>query len=402
MRKIILLICVLIYISPAIAGGYKKIGIDKHKIYRYDFDLSSSTLELTRALDDGKFALENVLTCSRRHASDAAFNGGFYHEGYGRSGVPVWLMINSSNVFAIKSNQFALYITKDNEIKFDKLKTNIFLQSDRNKKIEISSINNPAPSGIKLFTQNYWTSTLSNPGTFEIIVENNIISSINHNGNNKIPHDGFVISANNSKNLQELSRLQVGEKLSYNLSISAGKKQLDLSKISTVMSGSDMLLKDSKIPTNITSKENSSPFRDAPHGRTAICQFDETKYAVYVADHNPAKNIYEITIRDIIIPLKKAGLDRETAMKMRLEELIQKYQTIEAREDFSIGMLLGDFAKFLKQEGCKNVINLDGGGSATLVVENKVINTPSGLQNINIEGKNLRNVGDIFLIKKKK
>ncbi len=402
MKKFLFLFVTLVtFSSTAFAEHYKKMEFEEHKIFKYEFDLTDHKLELVRALDDGKLAVENVLSCSRRHNAEAAFNGGFYHEGHAKTGVPTWLMINKSNNFAVKSVQDAMYIEND-EIKFNKLKTRIFLIDANNKKIEIHSINNPVPSGIRLFTQNYWKKTLTDPGTFEVVVDKGVIISMNKNGNNDIPENGFVLSSNNSSELGRLSHLKIGQKLSYELMIKVAGKPLILAEIPLIISGSDLLIKNFRIPNNITSKRNKSTFRDEPHGRTAICQFNKTKYAVYIADHNPAKSVYDISFRDMIMPLKREGLNRETALKMPLGELLQLYAKLDASSERSIGISLGDFARFLEREGCMNAINLDGGGSSTLVVGNKVVNTPTGLQNVNVEGKNLRAVGDILLIKKKK
>ncbi len=401
MKKLYTFIIILITAFSSFAEHYKKIEIEDHKIFKYEFDLTDHKLELVRALDDGKLALENVLSCSRRHNAEAAFNGGFYHEGHAKAGVPTWLMINKYNSFAIKSVQDAIYI-QDDEIKFNKLKTHIYLVDEHNKKIEINSINNPVPTGIRLFTQNYWEKTLTDPGVLEIIVENGLITAINKDGNNNIPNNGFVISSNNGSHMGKLSHLKIGQKLSYELTIKVAGKPLILSEIPLIISGSDLLIKNFRIPAKITSKINKSAFRDEPHGRTAICQFNKTKYAVYVVDHNPAKSVYDIAFRDMVVPLKREGLDRETALKMSLGELLQLYTKLDASSERSIGISLGDFAKLLEREGCMNAINLDGGGSSTLVVNNKVVNNPTGLQNVNVEGKNLRAVGDILLIKKKK
>ena len=51
------------------------------------------------------------------------------------------------------------------------------------------------------------------------------------------------------------------------------------------------------------------------------------------------------------------------------------------REGFSVGMTLGEFADEFRRRGCNNAINLDGGGSSTLVLRTpegyRVMNRPS-------------------------
>lgn len=47
------------------------------------------------------------------------------------------------------------------------------------------------------------------------------------------------------------------------------------------------------------------------------------------------------------------------------------------QENLSVGMSLKELAIFLKHLGLKSAINLDGGGSSTLVVNGKILNNPS-------------------------
>lgn len=44
----------------------------------------------------------------------------------------------------------------------------------------------------------------------------------------------------------------------------------------------------------------------------------------------------------------------------------------------SVGMTLHELASYMRQLGCTDALNLDGGGSSTMVIKNKVINNPSG------------------------
>ncbi|MDZ7268136.1 MAG: phosphodiester glycosidase family protein [candidate division KSB1 bacterium] len=46
---------------------------------------------------------------------------------------------------------------------------------------------------------------------------------------------------------------------------------------------------------------------------------------------------------------------------------------------YSVGMTLAELANFLSELGCTQAINLDGGGSSTLVVRGEVVNRPSDL-----------------------
>lgn len=45
--------------------------------------------------------------------------------------------------------------------------------------------------------------------------------------------------------------------------------------------------------------------------------------------------------------------------------------------NYSVGVSLTELANFLLEFGAMEAINLDGGGSSTMVVENKIVNKPS-------------------------
>ena len=51
--------------------------------------------------------------------------------------------------------------------------------------------------------------------------------------------------------------------------------------------------------------------------------------------------------------------------------------TVDGRQDGSVGMSFGEMAEFLLAVGAWEAVNLDGGGSTTMVVQGKVVNAPS-------------------------
>lgn len=51
--------------------------------------------------------------------------------------------------------------------------------------------------------------------------------------------------------------------------------------------------------------------------------------------------------------------------------------TVDGRQEFSVGMSLPEFADYLISIGVHNGLNLDGGGSTTLVIGGDVVNSPS-------------------------
>ena len=65
--------------------------------------------------------------------------------------------------------------------------------------------------------------------------------------------------------------------------------------------------------------------------------------------------------------------------------------TVDGRTDESAGIDLYDLSKLLLELGATDAMNLDGGGSTTMFLDGKVVNTPSDK-----EGE--RKVGDAVLV----
>jgi len=51
--------------------------------------------------------------------------------------------------------------------------------------------------------------------------------------------------------------------------------------------------------------------------------------------------------------------------------------TVDGRQEHSLGMTLYELADFMHSLGCAEALNLDGGGSTTMVVRGKIVNHPS-------------------------
>jgi exopolysaccharide biosynthesis protein len=129
-----------------------------------------------------------------------------------------------------------------------------------------------------------------------------------------------------------------------------------------VVGGIPLLIKDKKpIPYHQEKKIDS--FRDDRHARTAVCVKQDGSWLWFVASHtkNP---------------------DRE-----HLTHILE-------------GFTLKELTDFLLKQGCIDAINLDGGGSSTLVINNKIVNQPAGDFNP-LMGYVERPVHDAMLLKLK-
>jgi hypothetical protein len=54
------------------------------------------------------------------------------------------------------------------------------------------------------------------------------------------------------------------------------------------------------------------------------------------------------------------------------------FAVIDGRQKHSEGFTIVQLAEFMRQLGCTSALNLDGGGSSTIVIKDKIVNSPSG------------------------
>lgn len=166
-------------------------------------------------------------------------------------------------------------------------------------------------------------------------------------GNYRIPESGFIISANN----------QYSSYLERNLSIGDTVK---------------MLLKLNPFYQNIRSLTGGWPLLV-----------------------NKGENIIRLN------PETEGVIDRfsnnrhpRTGIGFSADSTIIYFVTVDGRQKHSRGMTLEEFSDLMIREGVYYGLNLDGGGSTVMIINNEIVNSPS-----DIEGE--RKVGNCLLLIKR-
>lgn len=154
----------------------------------------------------------------------------------------------------------------------------------------------------------------------QIVISNGKLIKTSH-GSNQIPKDGFVV---------------VGSQKNIDTIINAKRFKLDIKinpewqDVNHIISGGPYLVKNGDIYVDMTAQKLGSVGGRNP--RTAIG---------YTKDNN-------------LIML-----------------------TADGREGASIGLTLNELANLMKELGCVNAMNLDGGGSTVMYIQGKVVNKPA-------------------------
>jgi exopolysaccharide biosynthesis protein len=200
----------------------------------------------------------------------------------------------------------------------------------------INGLNRPrADDELIVFTPEFHRTTLTDPKGLEVIVRRGRIAEIrDQQGSSTIPSDGFVISA--SGKASEWVRQNLGKRTSVRLSLKMSPVETDQKeewqKAASIVGGGPQLIKDGRVEITNTAEKILPAFVSDLHPRTAIA-------------------------------------------KLKSGELL--LVTVDGRQTASIGMSLTMLADLLIEFGATDAINLDGGGSTTMVIRNKLVNKPS-------------------------
>lgn len=52
---------------------------------------------------------------------------------------------------------------------------------------------------------------------------------------------------------------------------------------------------------------------------------------------------------------------------------------VDGRQKSSVGMTMDELAGLMLEMGCAQAMNLDGGGSTTMAIKNRIVNSPSDI-----------------------
>lgn len=260
-----------------------------------------------------------IRTIAQRNNSIAAINGTYFKP---QNGIPLGtLMIDKKVYTGPIYNRVAMGIGKDN-FKMAQVQFNSTLKAGR-ENLKIDNINQPRmlSTYVLLYTKD-WGQMSPPPPKYGInlAIQDNKILTIS-NGSIAIPDQGYIIS---------------GPKAKLEPFFNAKKVELDIKmnpeweNIDHIISGGPYLIKEGAIYIDVAAQKLNAITGKNP--RTAIG---------YTANN----------------------------------EFIMV--TVDGREESSVGMTLGELARTMKDFGCINAMNLDGGGSSVMYVNGRVVNSPA-------------------------
>lgn len=336
--------------------------IDKQtvKMNLLRLDLKKVRLDVVHAKDTA-IGTETVSSMAKRHGAFAAVNAGFFRldESIFAGDAAGTLQVDGKLLSESYANRIALGIIngeKETKVGIGRLQAYGVFGFGVDGEFVFSGVNRERKSDeIILYTPEFNRTTLTDSGGTEIILSRCIISGISkrcrkaeiskEKGSSFIPPDGFVISigkdaSEKSKNILYLANknLSKSRKAENILSVAAKIKSLESSKqaffakTEDITNGVPQLIKNGKIEITWEQEKTNKSFVETKHPRTAVAKLKDGKFLMI---------------------------------------------TVDGRSEESGGIGLEDLAKILLELGAVDAMNLDGGGSTTMFLDDKIVNKPS-------------------------
>lgn len=290
--------------------------------------------------------LASTISLARASGAAAAVNASFFTPlGDGR-GEPLGPVVKSGSIISASSSfnsyqdSMATFSMDDlKKVFFDYWKIKITLLTPSGVSIPANQYNLPSGqkyNDITIIDRKYSIVTPGSsekyPDMVEIIVDSGKVIEVRQGQpSSSIPANGYAIISRGSKGQDLLSRFKAGDPVAMSISTTP-----DWEKLKLAVSGGSILVKDGKIPSSFS--------------------FDPSD----ISKRNPRT----------VIGSSKDG-----------KQLI--LLTVDGRQNSSIGLTQTETAELMQELGAWNALNMDGGGSTTMVARKQgestlsVVNKPS-------------------------
>ncbi len=291
-----------------------------------------------RALSAG-IGMESLMSLAQRHKAFAAINGGFFEMAGTFRGESVGaLKIDGEWVSEPEQGRAVIgFRTVDGKIEsyIDRIALRQELVLPNGVTLPIDGINrNRGQHELVIYRPQFHAVTLTTPNGVEVVVRNGEVTGIyDKQGSSRIPADGYILSASGKKHRDLLAHIKQGDAVQIRETVipeRIGDSNLWASFVH-IIGGGPLLLRDSVAPsTQAYEREGfDQAFHSFWHPRTAIGK---------KADG---------TLLFVTITAAEAGV-RRGVMLPRLSELFLEW-------------------------GATDALNLDGGNSSMLIIQDKVV-----------------------------
>jgi len=305
-------------------------------------DLTKARLRLVHGMDEA-VGLETVSSLAARYDAVAAVNSGYFRTTGTYRGESIGVAVLSGKLLSEPHNKRAAMGLIDaagtTEVVFGHLNFSASLQAGKPRssyKRGVDGFNRPrGDNELIVFTPEFHRTTLTASDGLELIVRQGRVTEFrDHKGSSVIPPDGYVVSAAGkarewAKKFTPGTRIKLVSSL---IPLESDREAL-WQRAGDIIGGGPQLIRNGQIKITAADEKMAANFDTDRHPRTAVGKLADGKLL---------------------------------------------FVTVDGRQPgVSAGMPLSELAALLLEWGTKDAINLDGGGSTTMVIKNKIVNKPS-------------------------
>ena len=268
--------------------------------------------------------------------------GGINGDFFSKEGIPTGCQILGGVPLKNPISRSVFAVTKDMRPAIDIVRLHAQVLTSNSKMLAISGINGPRnEDDLVLYNSFKGGSSRTNAFGAEAMLKPlkhsnedgnaacEVINIADNHGDSPITDGNWVLSAHGKSRNTLLNTLGAGEKVKLSISYPPVG-----SPIYSLVGGGPRILRDGAISIENVQENIPDAFCQARHPRTAI-GFSQDSSGIFLV-------------------------------------------TVDGRQSgFSVGMTLSELAEFVWSIGVWQAVNLDGGGSTTLVVRDQVLNSPS-------------------------
>ncbi len=292
-------------------------------------------LELGLALDE-ILGVEATSSIAARHGAIAAINGGYFRTGGLYRGEQMGALFSHGQLLSEPARGRAALALAERGGQTRAATAVVTAQAELQVgKVAraISGFNRPREKDeLIVFTPQFHRTTLTTSDGLEAVVVRGRVRLVRDGaGSQIIPANGWVISAHGAAREWALQHLRIGTRVALKTEFKA-EPPLPF-KADVIIGAGPRLLAAGQPLGEAEPGFNAETFYRARHPRTALGWRADGRFVLVAVDGRQPR--------------------------------------------LSVGMTIPELAALLRELGCVEAINLDGGGSTTMVIKNKVLNSPS-------------------------
>jgi hypothetical protein len=301
-------------------------------------DTSKARLDVVRARDVA-IGLEPVTSIAARTNAIAAVNGGYFRTSGDFLGDSTGTLQIDGVIWSepdrARSSVGIIRGIKHDRLVFGQVVWRASLDAGRQKHV-IDGINRArGPDDMVVFTPEFGAATITDDSGVEVIVEADRVTAMHENGSTPIPRNGMIVSARGKARDWARQHLRPGTRVRVRMQLepAAPTRNNPWPLAEDVLGAGPRLVTNGKVDVTDVGEKMIPTFATELHPRTAIGALEDGRVLLLTADGR--------------------------------------------RPPERVGLALDDLAELLIKLGARDAINLDGGGSTTMVLQGKLLNFPT-------------------------